>query len=46
MSGKKVIFLLVKKIVEMVYFVTVLKLIKTDLFFKQRPVSRNMWNKL
>ena len=46
MSGKKVIFLLVKKIVEMVYFATVLKLIKTDLFFKQRPVSRNTWNKL
>ena len=46
MSGKKVIFLLVKKIVEMDHFVTVLKLIKTDLFFKQRPVSRNMWNKL
>ena len=46
MFGKKVIFLLVKKIVEMDHFATVLKLIKTDLFFKQRPVSKNMWNKL
>ena len=46
MSGKRVIFLLVKKIVEMDHFATVSKLIKTDLFIKQRPVSKNMWNKL